>query len=43
MQDMAYKELAILKNTTNDAVKSWGRQARKKLRCPAIRKLFIKD
>lgn len=43
IQDMTHEELATLKNTTKDAVKSWARQARKKLRIPEIRELLIEE
>ncbi|MYL47143.1 sigma-70 family RNA polymerase sigma factor [Virgibacillus halodenitrificans] len=38
--DMPYKDIAIQENTTTEAVKSWGRQARKKLFTPAIYQLL---
>ncbi|MYL55898.1 sigma-70 family RNA polymerase sigma factor [Virgibacillus halodenitrificans] len=40
LKDMPYKDIAIQENTTTDAVKSWGRQARKKLFTPAIYQLL---
>ncbi|RYG71357.1 sigma-70 family RNA polymerase sigma factor [Lentibacillus lipolyticus] len=38
MEDMSYREIAITENTTVDAVKGWGRQAKKKLRDPDFQK-----
>lgn len=43
IQDMTHKELALKKQTTIDAVKSWGKQARKKLRTPEIKKLLVNE
>ncbi|APC49605.1 hypothetical protein BME96_16020 [Virgibacillus halodenitrificans] len=40
LQDMPYKDIAIQESTTTEAVKSWGRQARKKLFTPAIYQLL---
>lgn len=40
IEGMTHKELANLKNTTTDAVKSWSRQARKKLNTPYIKKVI---
>ncbi|WP_019377550.1 sigma-70 family RNA polymerase sigma factor [Virgibacillus halodenitrificans] len=40
VEDMPYKDIAIQENTTIEAVKSWGRQARKKLFTPAIYQLL---
>lgn len=38
MLDMAIKDIALQENTTIDAVKGWGRLARKKLSSEAVRK-----
>lgn len=38
--DMAVKDIAIQENTSVEAVKSWGKQAKKKLREPAFRLLI---
>ncbi|PAV28371.1 hypothetical protein CIL05_17210 [Virgibacillus profundi] len=40
IQDMSYKAIAAKENTTLDVVKGWGREARKKLSSPEIRKNF---
>ncbi|WP_077358704.1 sigma-70 family RNA polymerase sigma factor [Virgibacillus halodenitrificans] len=40
LEDMTYKDIAIQENTTTEAVKSWGKQARKKLCTPAIYQLL---
>ncbi|WP_164671171.1 sigma-70 family RNA polymerase sigma factor [Virgibacillus doumboii] len=38
IEDMPYKDIAITENTTVDAVKSWGKQVKKKLKSPQFRK-----
>lgn len=43
MDDMAVKDIAIQENTTVDAVKSWGRQVRSKLRDAEFRKRIAFD
>ena len=40
IQDMPYKAIAEKENTTVDAVKSWGREARRKLHTSEIRNLL---
>ncbi|WP_174614720.1 sigma-70 family RNA polymerase sigma factor [Virgibacillus ihumii] len=37
IEDMSYTEIAVTENTTVEAVKSWGKQVRMKLRDPAFR------
>lgn len=43
VDDMAIKDIASHENTTADAVKSWGRQARAKLRDAEFRKQIAWD
>ncbi|WP_164669387.1 sigma-70 family RNA polymerase sigma factor [Virgibacillus doumboii] len=38
--DMSYKEITLKEKTTVEAVKSWGRQVRKKLRDPEFKKMM---
>ncbi|WP_077328791.1 sigma-70 family RNA polymerase sigma factor [Virgibacillus siamensis] len=38
IEGMSYKEIAAMENTTEDAVKGWGREMRKKLRDAEFRK-----
>ncbi|WP_449355166.1 hypothetical protein ACUL41_03275 [Virgibacillus natechei] len=42
-EDMPIKAIAIQENTTADAVKSWGRQVRKKLRTDEFRQLLTNN
>ncbi|WP_226376825.1 sigma-70 family RNA polymerase sigma factor [Oceanobacillus halotolerans] len=41
--NMSVKDIAIQENTTENAVKSWGKQVRKKLRDPAFREKIAWD
>ncbi|HLS09538.1 sigma-70 family RNA polymerase sigma factor [Lentibacillus sp.] len=43
IQDMSYKAIAEQENTTVDAVKSWGKQVKKKLKNPRVRELLSCD
>lgn len=43
LHGMTIEELAAKKQTTTDAVKSWAREARKKLRTEKIKELILED
>ncbi|GAB3042128.1 RNA polymerase sigma factor [Virgibacillus ainsalahensis] len=42
-EDMSIKDIAIQENTTADAVKSWGRQVRRKLRTDEFRQMLTNN
>src|SRR5699024_7758657 len=43
IQEMPYKEIAEQENTTVDAVKSWGKQVRKKLKNTQLREIMLME
>lgn len=43
IQELSNKEIAAKENTTLEAVKSWAREAKKKLSLPEIRKLLMEE